>query len=424
MSMGFRGKSIHSLVEADVRALVEAEVSEDRTLDYKRALPDRTARRDLLGDVVAFANAAGGHLLYGVTEGDGETEGIAVDVPGVEVASLDAEIRRLTDLIRDGTDPPVPNVDIAAVPLVGGRYVIVIEVPQSFARPHMISLAGSNPFYLRRPRSSTPMTIDEIRAAFNLAGSIVERIRAFRRERLEMIERGEGSFRVLDDVPRHVLHVLPLGMFDPSHVQVTLTLDSARSKLPILGRETDYDGVRFNFDGIAHYSPKRGPTTGYTQLFRSGAIEAVTADFATPLNGEAVRVKTRLAEGFVIRGLQRYLGTLVTAGVPPPFVVGLSILSRVPFSIFSPQVTWPGASAPLGSWLIRSARLIVPEVVIGKYPEIGHPPGSPADEAATVAAARTVSDAMRPAFDTIWNAGGLPHSPSYDDEGRWRGPGS
>lgn len=186
--MAFRGKALDALTQADVQALIDEEVSEGLGLDFKRGVPrSRDERKEFVADVTAFANAEGGHLICGVDEGEGENKGVAVDAQGVEVSSVDDEVLRLTNLIRDGASPRVPNLRIEGVPVGAGRFVFVVEVPQSFARPHMVTLKGAIPFNLRHSRSSEPMTLDEIRSAFNLAGSVVERIRGFRSERLQAL---------------------------------------------------------------------------------------------------------------------------------------------------------------------------------------------------------------------------------------------
>jgi predicted HTH transcriptional regulator len=57
---------------ADVRALITNQVQESLTLDYKRSdsldKADSRKRIELSKDVSAFANSAGGVILYGMVE--------------------------------------------------------------------------------------------------------------------------------------------------------------------------------------------------------------------------------------------------------------------------------------------------------------------------------------------------------------------
>ena len=405
--MAFRGKALDALTEADVRALVDEQVSEGRTLDFKRHLPgnSRDEKKEFLADVTAFSNADGGHLVCGVDEGSGESEGVAVAVPGVEIESVDGEVLRLTNMIRDGAAPRVPNLRIEAVPVEAGRHVVFVEVPQSFARPHMVTLKGAVPFSLRHSRSSEQMTLDEIRAAFNLSGSMIDRIRQFRRERMDVVINGPHFFPLAFGPPRQVLHVLPLSMMDPSNaVDLTISLERAVTAFPTLGRVPT--NARFNFEGPAVVAAPRA----YTQVFRQGAVEAVTIEGSQMLQGEPTQINFGQVEGMVIRGLQRYFRSLIAAGARAPFVVGLSLTRVSQCVMFSPRGAY--VNPP-----IDRDNLIVPEVVVNEYPETE----DPRDEAAARTRARLVSDAMRPAFDAVWNAGGVQPSPYYGDDGRWIG---
>ncbi len=60
------GKAINNVTVADIEALVDLGVREDRHLDYKQELPKRDKdSKKFLADVSAFANSAGGDLVFG-----------------------------------------------------------------------------------------------------------------------------------------------------------------------------------------------------------------------------------------------------------------------------------------------------------------------------------------------------------------------
>lgn len=66
-------KPLDALTEADIEALRERGVPEGPHLDYKRQLgakggKSKDWKKELAKDVVAFANAYGGYLVYGVGE--------------------------------------------------------------------------------------------------------------------------------------------------------------------------------------------------------------------------------------------------------------------------------------------------------------------------------------------------------------------
>jgi len=66
--MSLSDKSLESLEESDLQALIDKEDREKKTIDYKVSLPNNTydSKKEFLADVSSFANAAGGHLVIGM----------------------------------------------------------------------------------------------------------------------------------------------------------------------------------------------------------------------------------------------------------------------------------------------------------------------------------------------------------------------
>ena len=64
--MSLANRPLESIEAADLQALIENEVAESRTIEYKQSLPgnSRDDRKEFLADVSSFANASGGHLIY------------------------------------------------------------------------------------------------------------------------------------------------------------------------------------------------------------------------------------------------------------------------------------------------------------------------------------------------------------------------
>jgi len=87
--------------------------SESKTLEFKR---DLSSPRPWLKTLVAFANSAGGLLIFGVTD---DRRVIGIDQP------LDEE-ERLCNLIADSIAPRlVPNVEMTTV---DGKTLLLVEV--------------------------------------------------------------------------------------------------------------------------------------------------------------------------------------------------------------------------------------------------------------------------------------------------------
>src|SRR6266536_3047160 len=101
--MTIKNKPLDLVNEADLQALVDNKVREIKTIEYKRALPGNAdaEKQEFLYDVSSFANASGGDLIFGVTEIDG----VASKVSGLDLGTVDQDILRLENIIRDGIEP-------------------------------------------------------------------------------------------------------------------------------------------------------------------------------------------------------------------------------------------------------------------------------------------------------------------------------
>jgi len=157
-------KPIEQVVEADLRTLIEDQVSERKTIEYKQALPGKSngERKEFLADVVSFANASGGHLVYGMKE----EGGLPIELCGLDVDDADSIVTALDSSIRTGIKPRIPGVVVWPVRLESGRVAVAIRVPRSFASPHMVTYGGSSRFFARTSNGKEQLDVEQIRAAF------------------------------------------------------------------------------------------------------------------------------------------------------------------------------------------------------------------------------------------------------------------
>lgn len=123
------GKPIDSITENDLQTLIDNKVPETKTIEYKESLPKNSDsdKKEFLADVSSFANASGGHLIFGIRE----SSGLPSELCGMEITNADAEIRRLENIIRDGLEPRISGLQTRAVPLQNGRTAIMIWIPKS-----------------------------------------------------------------------------------------------------------------------------------------------------------------------------------------------------------------------------------------------------------------------------------------------------
>ena len=209
-----------AICEADLAELVDGQVPEGLHLDYKRDSygTSDSDKRELLKDVSAFANANGGHIIVGIDE----AKGYASQLCGIEPANIDVEVSRLDQIIRTGIEPRIPGIRVRAVPLASQSHAVVVRVPRSWQLPHRVCAQKWNKFWIRNSAGSHEAGMEELRHLFTLSASAMDRARAFRAERMELITSGKGS-RPLAGNGRFILHIIPL-----SAVSSTATIDAKR----------------------------------------------------------------------------------------------------------------------------------------------------------------------------------------------------
>lgn len=388
--MYINGKLISGLDEQDVLTFVTNEVAEGKNLEFKQELCGDTdeEKREFLCDVSSFANAAGGHIVYGIEE----REGIARSVPGLQGIDPDKTIARLESIIRDGIAHRIPGVATKSVKMPNGTYVIILQIPKSWATPHMVIYKGATRFYSRNTNGKYRMDIQEIRQSVLLSENLSERVRNFRLDRLGKVAAGETPIPLCDGA-QVILHLIPASAFQ-SGVSVDFSLLQANPHYlsPICA---NISGYRYNLEGFLVYAGfNRDTLLSYLQIFRNGIFEAVDCDL---LMGEKV-IPSIDYESYVTSACEKYLQFLQEVGVEPPILITQSLLKVAGYKmgVKGKLVTMDFARAQID----RDA-LLIPEIVLETYP------------------GNNLPQALKPSFDTLWSAAGWPRSMNYDDKGNW-----
>jgi len=218
-------KPVDKITREDIEALVANEYREERRLDYKESLPGGTdkEKRESLADVSSFANAAGGLIIYGVSEkrdDKGQPTGIPGKALGLAGVNVDKVRLQLENSIRDGISPRIPGIRIEAVEGFPEGPVLLLSVPRGWAAPHMVTYKGVSRFYSRTSAGKHQLDVGEIRAAFELSAGLSIKLKDFRDERLGRITASDTPVELADS-GKLVLHLLPLASFAGS-VQVDL----------------------------------------------------------------------------------------------------------------------------------------------------------------------------------------------------------
>jgi len=152
--------------EAELINLIDTGTQENLTLEYKRCAAlqnNEQSKSEISKDVSAFANSAGGVLIYGVLE-DNQLP-TALDA-GFDLGQLSREW--LEQVILSRIQPRVPGVVITPIALSGanaGRFAFAVEISQS----HTAHQAWDNKYYKRNNFTVTPMEDYEVRDVMNRA---------------------------------------------------------------------------------------------------------------------------------------------------------------------------------------------------------------------------------------------------------------
>lgn len=146
----------------DVERLVEGQIPESGTLEYKSvlALTTKTERGEMLKDLSGMANGGGGTLVFGIQEADGiPTKIVPLGDRGI--------VGRLEDVVRSGIRPPLAMTHRLVEHDEG--FILVVEVFSSELGPYMVDAYGRQGYYIRQGSRTAPMTEQQIRDAYALA---------------------------------------------------------------------------------------------------------------------------------------------------------------------------------------------------------------------------------------------------------------
>lgn len=407
LEVAMLGRQLDDLTAADLHGLVDNAVREGRDVDYKQKVPSGTDedKKEFLADVVSFANAAGGDIVYGIEEkrdANGRCTGEPARAAGMEGINADSEILRLESIVRDGVAPRIAGVRLRVVDGLPDGPAIVLRIPRSWSGPHMVTFKNSSRFFSRTSAGKCQLDVHEVRSAFLASEALGTRVTRFREERLGRIFAREVPGPLAHE-GAIILHTVPAGAANPACALEISLAEREKRLLRPMGASSWND--RFNVDGFLTFTGsmhENNPIRAYVQVFRNGTIEFLATIGVTDDKG-AHRVLPGQFERYCVEALESALAFYRAVGLAPP-IFGLASLSGVKGCRLALAMEHIVALDRLAidctpSTIDRDV-LVLPDVAIQALEE------SPAL-------------ALRPAFDVLWQAGGLPRSLNYDKDGKW-----
>ncbi|MFZ5342031.1 MAG: helix-turn-helix domain-containing protein [Patescibacteria group bacterium] len=98
----------------------------------------------------------------------------------------DAEKLKIENIIRDGINPRI-KIDIRFIEKFE-NLILIIKVYKSWLSPHRVIYSAYsknfNQFYARSSAGKYQLDINELRSAFNLSETIIEKINTFKVQRI------------------------------------------------------------------------------------------------------------------------------------------------------------------------------------------------------------------------------------------------
>jgi Putative DNA-binding domain len=378
----FPSKPLNELKEEDLANLIRDQVPEGIGIDYKSEIESRCL--EFAKDVSAFANSRGGYLVYGVVE-DVEKklpkELKAVLEPGDNIQTIQSQFHSWAQVHIK----PRVTINQTPVRLKDGGYAYVVEVPRSWGAPHEVS--QDSRFYLRNQNGKDPMNVDQLREAFGLTNTLIERARAFRKKRLDAIRDGDIHVKPFAKGPVFVIHFIPFGF---SSMGDRLELKKSKNWLTPFGSACS---SKYNLGGIClHYGGNL--EEWYQQINRDGTFEYVRSAWSESTSENGILSIPRILElAEIIKNLNHYTSAW---GISGPYFLCVSLLNCKGSTLFTDN---NGLRESVG--VFEDVDLILPEQLVESLSE----------DAFTIA---------RPSADSIWNAAGNERCTEYDSSGKWR----
>ena len=182
----------------DLGKLLEDPVAEEgNSLDFKKqcnlfhanAEAREKARKNILKDICAMANGAGGAVFIGVDESRRtDAPPVANELCGMPSSEVQKLRETILDLADDHLDARPAPLEILAVALPDSpdKSVLIVHVPQNTHSLSMITFHGLYQFWVRRGWNNRRMTTMEIEHAFDR----IAKARASAEEELDRTVKG------------------------------------------------------------------------------------------------------------------------------------------------------------------------------------------------------------------------------------------
>lgn len=384
------GKPFEEWEESELQYFIDQKIPEGKELDYKRELNfgNDSDKKELISDIVSFANTNGGYLIFGIEEGEDKSPSTLCGLDLLDTP--DGTIARINNSIRDAVEPRISNINIRAIPLSSGKHALVIKIPNSFFSPHR---SKDRHFYARNSTGKYPLDVAELRNSFLQSETLRTASQNFRLNRISQIVNGDTPI-LLKGKSLAIIHVIPLPALKSNFSIDIFKWVPAFGQGTLPGFKEHPLFPRFTFDGI--YGDSNDYS--YTQLFHSGILEATSYRYFTrDDNG----IPSYMMELEIITFVKNALNFLTEKlRLTEPLIISISFVGIKNKHLLRPlDYDWGLTTSQ------TKDNILLPEVLY--------------EDVQQTIDFNTTAQLIYPALTRWWNAFDFPRSPYFDKDKNW-----
>lgn len=322
------GIKADKLEESDIKRLLDTQIQENKSLDYKKELhiSKDADKKEFLFDISAMYNTDGGCIIFGIEEekdSKNQNTGKPLRITGIEIQNSDKLIQQIEDIVKNCTEPSINHLIIKEIN-INEKIVLVIGIPKGLGLPSMVTFNHSNKFFKRRISGKYAVDVYELNDMFMQNQVLSEKANNFRRERIKTVL-SQASIPNLNFDSSLFIHIIPFGFLDYQILDFSRAESELKTKMkPIYAHSWD---KMYNIDGFATFttSPDRQTVTSYNQIFRNGIYEVYSTDlfFQTRHNNQLGFSGKSMVEE-TINSIKEGLLVLNEMKVEAPFLISFS----------------------------------------------------------------------------------------------------
>lgn len=317
-------EKLKNIDQAFLESLINNGIEENLHLDYKQKFGSNA---EIAKDISSFANSSGGYIIYGIKE-VGHKPAEIIPLSGTNTRE------KLDQISRNGIDPSlevrIHPVDVSIKGKTG--QVFIVYIPKKY--PFIRQAIKRGKYYKKTEFTSSPMSHDEIKTAFDLIYQYDKRIDVSYQNRLHELNEGQYQMNILEGAKIFIHFISIDSILQNKVLDLEPLYEDFDEHLNPLGCTINTE-IERNAEGLIvscgpEYYTKE--YVGYVQLYRNGMMEIVDSYSLKPTTQlYGIRYKNPVKilgvwnlEKSIIKSCHMYLNSLNKIGVDLPIYLYIS----------------------------------------------------------------------------------------------------